>query len=759
MTTTQNYSTANRILITNNYDISNNINRGTNFVVNTNIFSSKNSDNSYKITTIENNQTNFKNKIILSAEISSSNSNSNNNSIKNVTLITQKQLLRNIKLIYLNNNFNNQKLVFYNNNFHKSIDSDKNYFLSVKSNDENETEYIINNKIINNKSTFHIGFNLYKSFGNSDYYKINFKDFLSRNFFVTKKINNSDLVNIKYKVNNIKLENDFSNNILVNYNEDIFKSFLYKNNTYFEKRNIDNGLNETTINDNKFYYLYNKYRNNTILDVKIKYDNNTTLNKDLSINFNVVKFKNYNFKFNNKILLYKDYISLNGYCFTKDVNEDLIKSFYDKLPSNSYNNRVFLSMGNGIIGLNRRDFFNNIRIKKSENANKIFGNKIFFKQEIKNNYNGDNNNDDLYLVDSSSDYVNKIDIQKNIPKDKNTELPIKIFDLSINNYININNYNYEISNNYLFNNNNNNDLLDITKKDNNNIYSIDNSNTDILLYENSGNSENDNFRLKLNNNYYKSLKTILDNKITYDFRYNYDKDATLLLNLDISYNQNIYNFNKIQVINNFKTSSGSDFTNVDCIFRYHDPDDNSTPNEFKYPNNNIEIIRDVTIDNLSKAIELLPNSRTGTSNSIFLPGRNGSNLSRKMIQGYIGMNNIPKLLSIKPYDPNVINNRGFNNQLNFQGGKIDAQTLALTDDDRVLLKYNSQKHFSQKNKNKVLSNKNFASIVNNPNRNKNINLNSQLQPCENNINNVKKNQYITPFRLFKTGKGNYLNSG
>ena len=222
-------------------------------------------------------------------------------------------------------------------------------------------------------------------------------------------------------------------------------------------------------------------------------------------------------------------------------------------------------------------------------------------------------------------------------------------------------------------------------------------------------------------------------------------------------NNLLLNFNKFVITNYFITSTGSDFTNVDCIFVYHHPILDPCAN-FRYPYNNIEILRDVNIDNLSKAIELLPNSRTGTSNSIFLPAKNGSNLSRKMIQGYIGMNNIPKLLSIEPYDPNVINNRGFNNQLNFQGGALSADQLKLTDKDKVALKYESQKHSSQKNI-VTTSRKKFASLIRQPVRSRNINLTQTVQNCPNPLNNITPNTYITSLNFFKSGRGSYLNSG
>ena len=85
------------------------------------------------------------------------------------------------------------------------------------------------------------------------------------------------------------------------------------------------------------------------------------------------------------------------------------------------------------------------------------------------------------------------------------------------------------------------------------------------------------------------------------------------------YNNNLLlNFHKIILTSNFVTPGGSDFTNVDCIFIYYDPYDDNTPEQFKYPYNNIEISNNPSIDTLSRAIELLPNAPTSVTNSTFI---------------------------------------------------------------------------------------------------------------------------------------------
>ena len=94
----------------------------------------------------------------------------------------------------------------------------------------------------------------------------------------------------------------------------------------------------------------------------------------------------------------------------------------------------------------------------------------------------------------------------------------------------------------------------------------------------------------------------------------------------------------------------------------------------------------------------------------------------------------------------------------FSGGTLSANELKLTDKDKVALKYESQKHSSQKNI-VTTSRKNFASLVRQPAKSRNVNLTQTVQNCPNPLNNITPNQYLTPFKLFKTGRGSYLNSG
>ena len=116
------------------------------------------------------------------------------------------------------------------------------------------------------------------------------------------------------------------------------------------------------------------------------------------------------------------------------------------------------------------------------------------------------------------------------------------------------------------------------------------------------------------------------------------------------------------------------------------------------------------------------------------------NLSRKRIQGLIGLNDIPGLLSIEPYDENFITGRGFLNQ-------YQIEDECKTDIDKVENKLNSQKHISVKNPivnnlntNKISKTKNYANIVRNRKLNQNI---SRTETCRTDPSSIQN--YTTPF--------------
>ena len=787
----------------------NDIIKGTNIFTSIRVFAITTTlqNNSLNIYNIEN----FKNvdskildsKIILSARLLKTDNSTGIKSVgNNVTLITQHQLFNNIKYIYKNNDFSKPKIIFLNN---KNINIQKNRYLFKDTPNTNSNNIIKlgNNTISTVNFTapdtpfLHIGFNFYNLYEKSDYYKIKFNDFLYKDLIQSQiqsqNIYDSNLNtdSIEYTFIDISLNNNFSNNNLINYDENKFKTLFYQ---------VDGSLNNVQIldkphtidNSNDNIFIYNQYNNKTNIDICYNVTQRL-INYDLKINFEIIKKRNTISPYYGKILIHNDFININGYVLGENTKFfDICINSFDNIKDHSdlsNQNKIFLSLGNGITGITQKNINNSIIFQKNSasiNETKIFNNKIIFKNPDVNRPRSSNILNKDYLLDNSYNYnyINTLYFQENTPIDNTTQLFIKKFDISLIDYLNVSDFSNSFNSLEILDNSLNHNHFDISYNNSNIFFKVDNSN-DIYLYDNNFEPYND-FSLKIDicgvSPNYENYENIFDfgnskpditNKLFYDFRYNYSKQAYFVAYFDIKYqlsgneifntqlndfsNNLLLNFNKLVITNYFITSTGSDFTNVDCIFVYHDPE--NTPDlSFRYPNNNIQIIRDVNIDTLSKAIELLPNARTGTSNSIFIPAKNGSNLSRKMIQGLIGMNNIPKLLSIEPYDPNVINNRGFNNQLNFQAGTLSADELKLTDKDKVALKYESQKHSSQKNI-VTTSRKNFASLVRQPSRSRNVNLTQTVQNCPTGVSNVNINQYTTPFKLFKTGRGSYLNSG
>jgi hypothetical protein len=498
--------------------------------------------------------------------------------------------------------------------------------------------------------------------------------------------------------------------------------------------------------------IYNKLGNNTTINIDYKTDNNSL--NDISINFEIIKTPNIYSKYYRKILLNSNFTYLNTNVLGNNSN---IPDFLND------NSKVYLSLGNGITGLTQKKLFNNIKFTRdNENLNKI--RKIKFSSSV--NY--DNNIKDYsfnYLLNDSSyndNETNIFSVIKKLPIDDVTGLSNKVQNMDLINFFS--SITSDISKNIFLTGlknievNNNNINYDFFDNSYNSINVVISNDTIIKLQEE--------FRIATTPSNFRGLSSPNYN-ITYDFRYNYNNKAfsTILLTFTYNDSQNYIsnvplNFYKAILSNEYITLEAGDFKDVACIFIYHDPKDPATNIKYRYPNNNIEVITDITIDNLSKAIELLPNANTATSNSIFIPARNGSNLSKKQIQGLIGFGKeaIPRLLSIEPYNDNFRIGRGFNNQFNLNDGTLDPANLKLTNSEVVALKYNSQKHSSQKQINNITNKRNFADLVKSSSRSRNINLNAPSS-CINEPPNIPKEKYYTPFRMFKTNKGNYLRSG
>lgn len=746
----------NKIIITKNKKNDYNGNNGIKIISkNFNIFSdiSIHSDGNkyYNINEFQN-QDIIKNKIILSYKYEITRLFGGKN-IRDTNLLTKYNLKNNIKHFYYYKN--GSRIIFTKSN--ANINNDL-YLVDFSGDDWyvkiNDKE--VSSQEISNNSFIELNYNFYNKYKKSDYYNFKFRDFIDLSNIL--KISSKETYYNDYQINykNIELSNNFLDNSYINYNINDFQ------NIYCLSDNSINILNRSIFNDiSDNILLYNKYGNNTTINVDYKTDNNSL--NDISINFEIIKTPNIYSKYYGKILFNSNFTYLNTNVLGNNSNIPEI------LNNNS---KVYLSLGNGITGLTQKKIFNNIKFT-TDNANLNKIRKINFtnSSNIRNRSSNYNNNYLLNDLSYNDNETNIFSVIKNLPRDIATGLSNKVEDIDLINFFS------SISSDDIYKN------IFLTGFKN---IEVSNNNINYDFFDNSYNStnvgisndtiiiSNDEFRIISNDEF--RIVTTPSNftelsgsnyNIKYDFRYNYNKEAfsTLLLTFTYIDSQNSIskvplNFYKAILSNEYITLEAGDFKDVACIFIYHDPYDEATDISFRYPNNNIEVITNITIDNLSKAIELLPNANTATSNSIFIPARNGSNLSKKRIQGLIGFGKegIPRLLSIKPYDDNSRIGRGFNNQFNLNDGTLDPSNLKLTNSEVVALKYNSQKHSSQKQTNNITNKRNFADLVKSSSRSRNINLNAPSS-CSNEPPNIPKEKYYTPFRMFKTNKGNYLRSG
>jgi len=812
---------SNYIILSNN--IINGKNIGTNLYIKTNIIN-LNNNNNYDISwqnIFQNLNTNYKNRIFLSGTIHNSllgvaTSNS-------CCLITKNNIKNNVKFIYDSSTNINGKIAFVKNL--DIGDNSLNYLFNDLSNtffENNKSNNIDNsfNTIYNNRYIYHLNY----YFSKSDIYKINSRDYLykyanelSNNLVISNTISKDISYNkIGYIINNIV--NDFSfinttidSSSVINFNINDYRTLLIDNNNN-NTNNNNNNISKLETNVNYSIYRnmlsYNKltldYKHVNYYDISLSnnFNLNNTNSKDISyINLHnsviktfLIRTNNFrtlpNIKRNSKIIFNLKNIYLNN-VKVLDKNSNF---YFSQININGQpktltdvSNTMFIALGNQLTGITQHDIYNHvhlvynsnqkliIKIKKNINTININTNSKFasliprlnnyYLLDIPLNYTNNNNNNII------SHNINNT-IQFNNALYSNIDVNVgKVFNLDFNSYFNA------LTNNYFKSSFNN---LAALNNINNNIYSI------------SAELVNSAINVKFKNiikvpdttkllNRKELLEGIFPQKFDngYDLRYNYNEyfyiynelDLLLLLNafkvnnnyfLDYyGYGYGLLNFYSLTINNLVKTSGASDFTNVDCIYIYHDPV-NDPDERFRYPNNNIEIKFDTEIDTLSKAIEQYRGSgrSTSTTNAAFVPAQNGSNLSRKMIQGIIGLNNIPKLLSIEPYDPNFINGRGFANQYQITDNCIESNC------DKLAVKQNAIKHDSVKNNKLFASNslkkQNFVNIVKSSVRNKlSQECISKIQsanppainiPC-NNSTYVKK---TTPFVLFAKGKGKYL---
>jgi hypothetical protein len=798
----------NYIILTNNIITTSNV--GSLLYIKTNVtdLSSNRTDASWQNILQTLSPITYKNRIIVSGKI-------NNTSC---CLITQNNIKNNMKFIFDSSTNKNGKILFVKNL--DSGDNSYNYLFNDLSNTffEKTIYSNINNSLPTNSSDTYNRYihHLNYYFSNSDMYQINIRDYLYkyRNYRTSSDATvtiPSNYTSINYTITDVS--NDFYFNNTTIDSSSIINFKLSNFNTLL----IDNSGGTSFINDTSFTILqkntsysifrnilsYNKltldYKHVNYYDFSLGNATNSFFTSSLNNTMNIIKtflIKTNNFQiikniknnskiifglknvylYNVKVLDYSSNLYTKSITFNNQPNKTLKQDF---------SNTMFLGLGDRLTGITQNDIYNHIKFSTNSNNKSI----IKFQKNINTLKITSNSNYELlipnlskyYLLDICLNYA-KNSTGHNINNTINYNIVLynnivsqvgKIFDINIKSY-------FDASTNNIYKNSFNN----LAKVNNisGDIYSINNElvNSAInVAFKNITTSDPSN--IKINN-----LRDLLRNDeitllsrnsdlLLYDLRFNYSATFYVFNNLNIHLSPDsinlkryldldILNFYSLTFANFVKTTSASDFTNVDCIYIWHDPE--KDPEErFRYPNSNIEIKRDGEIDTLTKAIEQYrgTGARTSTTNAVFIPAKNGSNLSRKMIQGLVGLNNVPKLLSIEPYDPNFTTGRGFITQYQINDACITSNC------DKIAVKQNSIKHDSVKNKTLNISNtlkkENFANIVKSNRRNK------LSQECINNntatnnvvtlntvINDPNCNNTIkyTPFMLFQKGKGKYL---
>lgn len=699
----------------------------------------------------------LKNRVIFSGK-----SNYDNN---NLILLTQQNLNHNIKLIYKKNpltnihDLNQPRIIFKKYSIYKDILFNNQFLFScpdtvdnsfrlnnIKFQNQTFNIYNSNNDLDNLNSKLNkitITYNVYHQYENSNFFKFNFNDFINTNTY-------NDLSNNLFiKINDISCNKD-NNNMFNNISyENIYKiidnsNLLLLNNTDYDyfKNSIDYSNN--TQND---YFIFNSVNNLTDLSINFQkldtlsntYTNYSEFENIGKIYFFVNKYKyfepEYNY-FKNKIILNKHFTYLNNKILNNNSN------FYSNNNLINDTSKVYLSFGNSILGLTKLNLFNNFYFTN----NKIF---ILKDNKFYNNYSNLDSTSNYLIDDSGSEKYDYSYYRKFVTYNfLNLEFKLLDYDLSqnFNEIFDLNNYINGFQNNYIINEENISISPDLQKdSDFYDNYSLQK----FLIYDISFDKLN--YNLKINNNDLTNNLineiNITDNNLNINFKFNYKSNFNVFINLQLNYD-NLYNYLNDYLINfslNINTEEGLNFDNINCIYIYHNPLTEIDPS-FLYPNNNIEIDYNPSFDTLTRVIERDENTLKNKTFTI-IPEKNASNLSKKQIIGLIGLNNIPKLLSIKPYDESFIEGRGFLNQ-------YSINDECLNYNDKVLFKLNSQNHTSVKERNSLTNNTNinsyskkmnYVKLVNN--RKLNTNIKTDCSITSNNPNNITN--YYTPFKLYR----------
>ena len=692
--------------------------------------------------------------------------NKNNETAISECLLTLNNIKNNIKFIFTDNN-KFGKLVFIKNTNINNYNPDNNYLVkdsTITSND-GKSFYFHLNYYFNNKDS---SSNFYKNSStnssnnpNYDYYKLNIKDYIFRdssiNFFTRGQRSDICYNGLMCKI--ISITDGVTN---------LYRDSSLSRFTSFSDISDITSLTSITSTSTTPFSIYNNiYNKYTINNKKIVYTVDLSYAdkpSGLTISFETFLIRTNNFEMVRKAtsqILFDTSSTI--HFLNVQVSTPSKPIIFTRKIGNPY--IVYLSLGNFRTGLIQSDIYKHVsfpynsgKLTFLENINTS---SIYNPLNIKKKYDSLQqyiDNQYLYDTELSANILTKSVSAYNIFTSIN-----KIFTIYFNNLFDVSNLKsyYNEFNNIAFTSVSGGITRpNISYFNNSANYNINTIGFDNLTITNPNNLNTRNLpktQTTIENSSYNLVKPVL-----LDVRFNYDVYLNTFFTFDVLNNSIKLNTNSISFESLIYTTPSRDFTDVECIYIYHNPETDPNP-LYRYPNNNIEIIRDPSnIDTLSKAIELLPGASTSTLNSIIIPEKNSSNLSRKMIQGLIGLNNIPKLLSITPYDENSIVGRGFVNQY-----QIDEECITTTE-DIIKNKINANKHISAKDSQTFTTNKlvkqNFANLVRSNRRNRLSqqcieNLRESISnnnPLPTQVNYANIVPYTPRFKIFKTGQGHYL---
>ena len=670
---------------------------------------------------LKNNINNYNTKILLNIKLANPDTNSPN---FNIFTLTQKKIMNFFSIYFINNDISKIRLLLKNKYNIINNDNYYNYLLNYNHNYENIYDNVNNtnirnntNEFFNSSSTYYgnpdnssateniiqlreiltsrnlISFNFDNRFDSSNYFKIpilkTHTDYYKNETAIAAAIDAdaiaatidpadagaydnavaaataaAAIANHSIIYTETNLNNNFQNNLLIelsgnlkNPNPDISIS---------TGSNIINNVNDNSL------CLYTRPidNDNNYLRFKYNYNTNNVINIDFDMNFSIIN-TGYN---ENKIYFkkseYNNDISKNTLYITGKL---LKKNDYTFMKQNK--KKIFLSLGNGICGINSISLCNNLHLGSTTRARNNQEKKFIFTDVNKLfNPNFLINLDFNFQLNHNQYYVNNFYYNKFNEFFKRTRDNLnKYYDLSYTPFLN---------NDYKIINSSISDSGSIIYKKNN----VDFLYSDEIRYE----------------------IDIIGNNFDYDFKFNYNKLIEFDLNVGVNFSTNVFPYN-FDIVNRIKILDGSDFTNVNCVFLYNDI--NNGP-QYQYPYNNIDICNIPAIDTISKAIlNFKFNTDRNKQNYSIIPQLNNNNLTKKQIYSYIATNNIPKLLSIIPKD-NESFTVGRDEGLNLRS---DEPLICKNDElsQRKKFKAIFENKYNQNNKvnNNNLNKRNFARIV------------------------------------------------